>query len=92
MERSLKEQYRRIWNNGHDLIRRNHGSTIKITCIFIPEVPPQFEITYIFLDTCKKSLRLDIDPSLDLMGSFLWDILVGSCYQQLDMMQTIRFL
>jgi hypothetical protein len=71
VEGSLKEQYGRIWDYAHELIRSNDGSTVKINCIPRPNGPPQFKRIYISLDACKRGFKAGCRPFIGLDGCFL---------------------
>ncbi|XP_017416415.1 uncharacterized protein LOC108327195 [Vigna angularis] len=69
IEGSFKEQYRRIYDYGHELLRANPGSTVKIKvensneeCIF--------NRIYVCLKACKDSF-ISCRPIIGLDGCFL---------------------
>ncbi|XP_017416918.1 uncharacterized protein LOC108327733 [Vigna angularis] len=69
VEGSFKEQYRRIYDYGHELLRANPGSTVKIKvensneeCIF--------NRIYVCLKACKDSF-ISCRPIIGLDGCFL---------------------
>ncbi|RZB80566.1 hypothetical protein D0Y65_030320 [Glycine soja] len=46
VEGDVNQQYAKIWDYAHELLRSNPGSTTKIDCIPIPNAPPQFQRFY----------------------------------------------
>lgn len=78
---SLREQYTRIHDYGHELLRENPGSTVKITSHHVqggeessenPErsLNPYFQRIYICPKACKDSF-FKCRPIIGLYGCFL---------------------
>ena len=71
VEGSEKEQYGRLWDYLHELLRSYSGSTAKMEVIPQPEAPPQFHRMYICLDACKQGFKAGCRPFIGLEGCFL---------------------
>jgi hypothetical protein len=72
LDGSFREQYTRLYDYCHELLKRNPGSTIKIAtqpCIERPLVP-YFQRMYVCLKGCKESFYT-CRPIIGLDGCFL---------------------
>ncbi|XP_022642195.1 uncharacterized protein LOC111242577 [Vigna radiata var. radiata] len=69
MEIDHKEQFRRIYDYGHELIRCNPGSTVKIK-VDGDNGQPIFQRIYVCLKACKDSFR-SCRPIVCLDGCFM---------------------
>ncbi|KAK7270341.1 hypothetical protein RIF29_23411 [Crotalaria pallida] len=71
VEGSEKEQYGKLWDYLHELLRSNPGSKAVMNVIPRPEFPPLFERLYVCLDACKKGFKAGCRPLIGLDGCFL---------------------
>jgi len=71
VEGSLREQYGRIWDYSHEILRSNPRSSCLIDVIPIPNAPPQFQRIYICLEACKLGFKAGCRPFIGLDGCFL---------------------
>lgn len=71
VEGDVNQQYAKIWDYAHELLRSNPGSTTKIDCIPIPNAPPQFQRFYVCLEACKLGFKAGCRPFIGLDGCFL---------------------
>ncbi|XP_058760393.1 uncharacterized protein LOC131633723 [Vicia villosa] len=79
VEGSFKEQYRRLYDYTHELLKSNPNSTIKLNVQATEHQPeehvsrpllPSFHRLYMCLDACKKSFRI-CRPIIGVDGCFL---------------------
>ncbi|XP_058733836.1 uncharacterized protein LOC131605506 [Vicia villosa] len=79
VEGSFKEQYRRLYDYTHELLKSNPNNTIKLNVQATEQQPeehvsrpllPSFHRLYMCLDACKKSFRI-CRPIIGVDGCFL---------------------
>jgi hypothetical protein len=92
VEGSEMEQYARIWDYAHELLRSHDGSTIKVDTIPIPESVPQFKRFYVCLDARKRGFKAGCRAFIGLDRCFLKVITVDNYSLQLAKMPTIIFM
>ena len=71
VEGTEKEQYARLRDYLHELLRSNPGTTARMEVIPQAESPPIFQRVYICLDACKKGFKAGCRPFIGLDGCFL---------------------
>lgn len=71
VEGSEREQYGKMWDYAHELIRSNPGSLIKMDTIPQPDSGPQFQRFFVCLDACKRGFKAGCRPFIGLDGCFL---------------------
>lgn len=71
VEGSEKDQYGRLWDYLHELLRSNLGSIARMNVIPRPESPPLFQRVYICLEACKAGFKAGCRPLIGLDGCFL---------------------
>ncbi|XP_052734198.1 uncharacterized protein LOC128196726 [Vigna angularis] len=75
VEGDFKEQYKRVYDYGHELLRCNPGSTVQIKVDF-HNGDPIFQRMYVCLKACKDSF-ISCRPIICLDGCFLKGVYKG---------------
>jgi len=71
VEESEREQYGKLWDHCHELLKWNPGSTVKMEIISQAGSPPVFHRLYICLKGYKDGFKEGYRPLIGLDGSFL---------------------
>jgi len=67
---SEKEQYSKLWDYCHELLKWNSGSTVKMDTLPQPTGPPTFHKMYICLKGCLDGFKEGCRPMIGL--GFVW--------------------
>ena len=71
VEGNEAEQYAKLWDYAHEILRSNPGSTVKIDSQAVSDTETQFQKIYICLDACKRGFKAGCRPLIGLDGCFL---------------------
>lgn len=71
VEGNEAEQYAKLWDYAHELMKSNPGSTVKMDTVAVSEEERQFQRIYICLDACKRGFKAGCRPLIGLDGCFL---------------------